>query len=61
MATSEAACLNVLARSGQTERDWVNNVLPTAEQAADPRTSRDTNFQYGLDRVLDGLETRITH
>ncbi|MFD8419827.1 TetR/AcrR family transcriptional regulator [Streptomyces sp. NPDC059466] len=77
MATSEAAYLNVLARSGQTEQDWVNNVWPTAEQAAesyphlrdgyaeqrgkDPRTSRDTNFQYGLDRVLDGLETRITH
>ncbi|MFJ2392856.1 TetR/AcrR family transcriptional regulator [Streptomyces sp. NPDC087843] len=77
MATSEAAYLNVLARSGQSEQDWVDNVWPTAERAAesyphlrdgyaeqrgkDPRASRDTNFQYGLDRVLDGLETRITH
>ncbi|MET8288190.1 MULTISPECIES: TetR/AcrR family transcriptional regulator [unclassified Streptomyces] len=77
MATSEAAYLNVLARSGRTEQDWVDHVWPTAEQAAasyphlrdgyaeqrgkDPRASRDTNFQYGLDRVLDGLETRITH
>ncbi|MFJ8004282.1 hypothetical protein [Streptomyces fagopyri] len=56
---------------------WVDRVRPTAEEAAeayphlrdgyaeqrgkDPRASRDTNFRYGLDRVLDGLETRITH
>lgn len=76
MATSEAAYLNVLARSGQNEQDYVDSLWPTAEQAAesyphlregyagqrgkDPHAARDTNFQYGLDRVLDGLETRIT-
>lgn len=77
MATSEAAYLNVLARSGQTEQQYVESLWPTAEQAVeshphlregyaeqrgkDPRAARDENFQYGLDRVLDGLETRITH
>ncbi|MFD9280870.1 TetR/AcrR family transcriptional regulator [Streptomyces mirabilis] len=77
MATSEAAYLNVLARSGHTEQQYVESLWPTAEQAAesyphlregyaeqrgkDPRTARDENFQYGLDRVLDGLETRTTH
>lgn len=77
MATSEAAYLNVLARSGHTEQQYVESLWPTAEQAAesyphlregyaeqrgkDPRTARDENFQYGLDRVLDGLETRTAH
>ncbi|MER5404977.1 hypothetical protein [Streptomyces sp. NPDC002769] len=64
-------------RHGRHRRGRVDNVWPTAERAAesyphlrdgyaerrskDPRASRDTNFRYGLDRVLDGLETRITH
>ena len=75
MATSEAAWLTVLARSGQDEREWVERLWPAAEQAAqayprlregyaeqrgkDPRAAREEGFQYGLDRVLDGLETRL--
>ncbi|BBC33924.1 Transcriptional regulator, TetR family [Streptomyces graminofaciens] len=75
MATSEAAWLNVLARSGQDERTAVERLWPAAEEAAqdypllregyadqrgaDPRTARDEGFQYGLERVLDGLETRL--
>ncbi|WP_200303370.1 TetR/AcrR family transcriptional regulator [Streptomyces adelaidensis] len=75
MATSEAAWLNVLARSGQDERTMVEHLWPAAEEAAqeypllregyaeqrgtDPRAAREEGFQYGLDRVLDGLETRL--
>ncbi|KFF94809.1 TetR family transcriptional regulator [Streptomyces scabiei] len=74
-ATSEAAWLNVLARSGQDERTMVERLWPAAEEAAqdfpllregyaeqrgvDPRAAREEGFQYGLDRVLDGLETRL--
>lgn len=75
MATSEAAWLNVLARSGQDEQTMVERLRPAAEEAAqdypllregyaeqrgvDPRAAREEGFQYGLDRVLDGLETRL--
>ncbi|MDH2389205.1 TetR/AcrR family transcriptional regulator C-terminal domain-containing protein [Streptomyces sp. HNM0663] len=75
MATSEAAWLTVLARSGQDEQEWVEQLWPAAEQAAlayprlresyaqqrgkDPRAARERDFQYGLERVLDGLETRL--
>ncbi|MFG2379694.1 TetR/AcrR family transcriptional regulator [Streptomyces avermitilis] len=74
-ATSEAAWLTALARSGRSEQEWVDELWPAAEQAAqayprlregyaeqrgkDPRKSREEGFQYGLDRVLDGLETRL--
>jgi AcrR family transcriptional regulator len=77
MTTSEAAWLTMLARSGQTEQDWVERLWPAAEQAAqayprlqkgyadqrgkDPRISRDENFVYGLERILDGLEVRLQH
>ncbi|MFE9096506.1 TetR/AcrR family transcriptional regulator [Streptomyces sp. NPDC007264] len=75
MATSEAAWLTVLARSGQDEQEWVERLWPAAERAAqayprlregyaeqrgkDPRAAREEGFQYGLERVLDGLETRL--
>jgi hypothetical protein len=75
MTTSEAAYLSMLARSGQTEHDWLESLRPAAEQALkdhprlregysprdaeDPQRLRDTNFVYGVDRVLDGLETRL--
>ncbi|MGW8724716.1 TetR/AcrR family transcriptional regulator [Streptomyces sp. NPDC055808] len=75
MATTEAAWLTMLARSGQSEQEWVARLWPAAEQAAkayprlrkgyadqrgkDPRTTRDENFAYGLDRILDGLEVRL--
>jgi AcrR family transcriptional regulator len=75
MATSEAAWLTVLARSGQDEQTLVERLWPAAEEAAqdypllregyaeqrgaDPRTAREEGFQYGLERVLDGLATRL--
>ncbi|GAA3824323.1 TetR/AcrR family transcriptional regulator [Streptomyces phyllanthi] len=76
-ATTEAAWLTALARSGKTEQEWVESMYPAAEQAAqdyphvredyagqrgkDPATMREENFEYGLQRVLDGLETRLAH
>ncbi|WP_063050278.1 TetR/AcrR family transcriptional regulator [Nocardia arthritidis] len=75
MATSEAAYLSLLARSGQTEQEWAESLRPTAEAAArehpllsegyaarrddDPARLRDENFSYGLDRVLDGLAAAL--
>ncbi|MCX5384337.1 TetR/AcrR family transcriptional regulator [Streptomyces sp. NBC_00083] len=74
-AVSEAAWLTMLARSGQSEQEWVTRLWPAAEQAAqayprlqkgyadqrgkDPGTIRDENFRYGLERFLDGLEARL--
>ena len=76
MATTEAAWLTVLARSGQTEQEYVSGLWPAAAEAAeayphvregyaeqrekDPGVVREEAFRYGLDRVLDGLETRIS-
>ncbi len=77
VGTTEAAWLTTLARSGQSERDWIDSLRPAAEQAAqayprlreaytatasadtDPQQTRDENFGYGLERVLDGLEVRL--
>ena len=75
--TSEAAWLTLLARSGQNERDLTERLRPAVEQAAqpyprlrrhfaayvrqDPQRSRDDDFTYGLDRILDGLEARLGH
>ncbi|MGY0060190.1 TetR/AcrR family transcriptional regulator C-terminal domain-containing protein [Streptomyces sp. LZ34] len=75
MAGSEAAWLTTLARSGLSEREWVERMWPAAEDAArdhpvlreqyaaqrakDPRETRDEKFDYGLQRVLDGLATRL--
>lgn len=33
MTTSEAAYLSMIARSGQTEQEWAENLRPTAEEA----------------------------
>jgi hypothetical protein len=30
-----------------------------AQHGTDPRAIREDNFEYGLQRVLDGLETRL--
>ncbi|KOU10242.1 MULTISPECIES: TetR/AcrR family transcriptional regulator [Streptomyces] len=47
-ATSgEAAHLSRIARGGQSERN--------------PRALRDENFDYGLQRILDGLQARLAH
>jgi AcrR family transcriptional regulator len=74
-SASEAAWLKTLRRSGQGEREWVRRLMPSAEEAArayprlrqryaahrdrDPEQTREDNFTYGLERVLDGLETRL--
>jgi len=74
-AISEAAYLSLVARSGRSEQDWVTSLRPAAEQAArdyprlreshtaqrgkDPERIREETFEYGLQRVLDGLEARI--
>ena len=74
MSTTEAAWLTTVARSGETEADFVARLLPAARQAAagydhlseayhaapqDPAQLRDTKFANGLDIVLDGLATRL--
>jgi len=74
-ATTEAAWLTALARSGHTEQEWVHSMYPAAEHASkdyphlrddyaakrgkDRSTIREESFEYGLQRVLDGLETRL--
>ena len=75
VATTEAAWLTTLARAGESEREWVARLYPAAEQAAqayprlreqyaaqrgaDPQQTREEDFRYGLERVLDGLEGRL--
>ncbi|MEV0650651.1 TetR/AcrR family transcriptional regulator [Phytomonospora sp. NPDC050363] len=74
MATSEAAWLSLIARSGMTEREWISDVLPGALEASrehpaineallanssDPSAIRDETFAYGLARVLDGFQVRL--
>lgn len=68
MATSEAAYLSLIARSGKTEREFAAS-LPggpgrgSSEQAGprgdDPAKVREETFDYGLQRVLDGLQARL--
>ncbi|MGW6982636.1 TetR/AcrR family transcriptional regulator [Streptomyces sp. NPDC054932] len=74
--TGEAAYLSLLARSGQSEQEWLEGLRPAAQQALaehpllaaehsaqegrDPRKLREENFDYGLQRVLDGLEARLS-
>lgn len=71
-ATSEAAWLTTLKRSGQSEQEWKDRLWPAAEQAVQdyprlkqlyaaqrerkPEETNDSDFERGLDRVLDGLE-----
>lgn len=74
-ATTEAAYLSLIARSGKTEREWVAGLRPAFDEASQdhprlragssarqdlsPRRIRDDSFAYGLDRVLDGLVARL--
>ncbi|MEV0113467.1 TetR/AcrR family transcriptional regulator [Streptomyces sp. NPDC050844] len=70
MATSEAAYLSLIARSGVSEQEFVQN-LPSDKggdgdgdrdgdpQVGNPERARDEGFDYGLQRVLDGLEVRL--
>ncbi|WP_411102928.1 TetR/AcrR family transcriptional regulator C-terminal domain-containing protein [Streptomyces sp. cmx-4-9] len=67
MVTTELAWLNTVARSRQTEADFLARLLPPAShegqsgtQAADPRTIRDDHFDNALELVLDGLACQLT-
>ncbi|MGC4938885.1 TetR/AcrR family transcriptional regulator [Kribbella sp. DT2] len=76
IAGNEAATLTKLARTGETVEQWVAKAMPAAERAAqnhprmralyaayadyDLNTADDDTFTYGLDRVLDGLELRLS-
>jgi AcrR family transcriptional regulator len=75
VAVSEAAWLNTIARSDQTERDWVERLWPSAEKAArayprlreryasqrsrDPEETREKAFAQGLEVIFDGLQARL--
>jgi AcrR family transcriptional regulator len=75
VSTSEAAWLSMVARSGQTQQEWVERLWPAAERAvadyprlraryaaqrdSDPAKDNETSFEYGLQRVLDGLQSRL--
>ena len=75
MSTTEAAWLTTVARSGESEADFIARLMPAARQAAsghehlsstqgatvilDPAAIRDAKFDYGLEVVLDGLEMRL--
>lgn len=75
IASTEAATLSKVQRSGLSVHEWMTSVWPAARQAAQahPRIKAlydsydadaaagngDETFDYGLDRVLDGLEARL--
>jgi AcrR family transcriptional regulator len=76
MSTTEAAWLTTVARSGQTEAEFIAALMPAAQQAAagydhlaeayaaepvlDPAVLRDTKFGNGLEVILDGLALRLS-
>jgi AcrR family transcriptional regulator len=76
MSTTEAAWLTTVARSGQTEAEFIAALMPAAQQAAadydhlaeayaaepafDPAVLRDTKFANGLEVILDGLALRLS-
>lgn len=74
ISISEAVGLTSLARSGLTEAQWLQRLTPAVEHATkdyprlrdsapppdqDPQQARDDNYQYGLERMLDGLQARL--
>ncbi|MEU6995831.1 TetR/AcrR family transcriptional regulator [Streptomyces sp. NPDC046465] len=65
MATSEAAYLSLIARSGRSEREFTESLRAEGEggergaHAGDPEGERESTFDYGLQRVLDGLQVRL--
>lgn len=75
IAVGEAAWHNWLARHGQTQQDWMDNAARVAEEAMedyqrlraimayyqdkDPQKATDEDFDYGLERILDGLQARL--
>ncbi|MEV0380352.1 TetR/AcrR family transcriptional regulator [Nonomuraea sp. NPDC050643] len=75
ISTSEAAWLSMVARSGQSAQEWIERLWPAAERAVqdyprlraryaaqkveDTSKSGDSAFEYGLERLLDGLQARL--
>ncbi|MFF8833572.1 TetR/AcrR family transcriptional regulator [Streptomyces sp. NPDC015131] len=65
IATSEAAYLSLIARSGVSEREWLSAHGPDSGEEGDegeetdPQQVREDRFAYGLDRILDGLAARL--
>jgi AcrR family transcriptional regulator len=75
MSSTEAAWLTTVAKSGQTEAEFVARLIPAARQAAasyehlshsyqeelpaDPALVRDQKFEAALNIVLDGLERQL--
>ncbi|MBF8191269.1 TetR/AcrR family transcriptional regulator C-terminal domain-containing protein [Nonomuraea sp. K274] len=75
ISTGEAAWRSMVARSGQSEQEWADRLWPAAERAVegyprlrtlyaelrggDPAEDNEAAFEYGLDRILDGLESRL--
>jgi len=75
IALSEAALHGLLARHGQSPQDWLDEVTRAADDVTegherlrtvttgyagqDPQQAMDEDFEYGLERVLDGLQARL--
>ncbi|MFI8082770.1 TetR/AcrR family transcriptional regulator C-terminal domain-containing protein [Kitasatospora sp. NPDC086009] len=75
MSTTETAWLTTVARSGQTEAEFIEGLIPAAQEAAadtehlsaayaaaigvDPVALRNEKFTYGLNVILDGLALRL--
>ncbi|MGR6922261.1 TetR/AcrR family transcriptional regulator [[Actinomadura] parvosata] len=75
ISTGEAAWLSTVARSGLSEQELTEKLWPAAEQAVqnyprlraryaqqrgdDTSGANQDTFEYGLQRVLDGLQARL--
>ena len=72
---SEAALHGLLARQGQSPQDWLDEQMRAADDVTegherlrsvttgyagqDPQQAMDEDFEYGLERLLDGLQARL--
>ncbi|WP_410643472.1 TetR/AcrR family transcriptional regulator [Amycolatopsis sp. lyj-346] len=74
-ATTEAAWLTTVSRSGHSEQEWLDRLRPALTEATKPyqrlhalataqgddaAKTRGDSFHYGLDRLLDGLAAHLT-
>ncbi|MCX4807189.1 TetR/AcrR family transcriptional regulator [Streptomyces sp. NPDC058682] len=63
-SAGEAAHLSLLARRGRSGQEGPKSPRPAGEHVAkggrDPWQLREEHFDYGLQRVLDGLEARLS-
>jgi AcrR family transcriptional regulator len=75
IAMGEAVWRTWLDRHGQTPQDWLDRAVRDTEQITagherlratvanyadrDPQKATDDDFAYGLERVLDGLQSRL--